>query len=163
MLLTDGNISKFKILKDPLFVNADNTGFYNQVSANMMIANIKDNNISKALFKTNVDTYYFVVREDKLTGVNRLQCSKFFLLFNKEKLKTIYFNDKIYGDFYFPDYASKNKTKLLLDQFLAEGEFIKNTTTPDVKKIKDKIKMVSLLSDKDIEEFFKEQQNQNIS
>ncbi len=156
MILSDGNISKVNILKDPLFVNADNLGFYNQVSADMMTANVKNNNISKALFKANVDTFYFVVREKKLTGVNRLRCSRFLLLFDKEKLKKIYFNDKIYGNFYFPDYASKNKAKLLLDRFLAEGDLIKATTAPDVKTISSKVKTISLISDKDKKEFFKD-------
>ena len=118
-----GAISKVKVLQEPLFVNIDSIGFSNQVSANMMTANVKDNNINKALFTTNVDTFYFLIRDNNLTGVNRLQCSKFFLLFNKEKLKNIYFNDKIYGNFYFPDYASNNKTQLLLDRLLQERDF----------------------------------------
>ncbi|MBQ2350452.1 MAG: hypothetical protein II393_04235 [Cytophagales bacterium] len=156
ILMSMGAISKVKVLQEPLFVNIDSIGFSNQVSANMMTANVKDNNITKALFTTNVDTFYFLIRDNNLTGVNRLQCSKFFLLFNKEKLKNIYFNDKIYGNFYFPDYASNNKTQLLLDRLLQERDFIQNTSMPALEEIKKKVKTVSLISDKDLEELFKE-------
>ena len=155
--LSDNNIEKITINSEPFILMVDDLNFYNQVSGEKMIANIENNIIDKALFLNNVDTYYYLLSENKLTGVNRLKCSKFCAIFDdKNKLSKIFFDNQISGNFFFPDYIEKNKQKLVLDRFIEKSEFIKNTKQPDLKEIINRINKTSFIDKEDREHLFKE-------
>jgi hypothetical protein len=141
--LHNDGIKKITINENPFILIIDNLGFYNQVSGNKMISNIKNNkNIDKALFIDNVDTYYYLISSDnKLTGVNNLQCSKFCAVFDdKNKLNKIFFDKQISGKFFFPDYIEQNKQKLILERLASNANFIQSTKKPDINEIKKKNK-----------------------
>jgi lipopolysaccharide export system protein LptA len=95
------NVNAFVISEDPL-------GNYNRE----MVAHFQENKIDYITIDGNAESLYFVIHEEKLQGVNHLQCSSMRINLEEEDISKITFDLKPVGTFYPPQLIKDEYKKL---------------------------------------------------
>ena len=114
ILLKNNKIHVMNMKGKSFVVSVDTLNNYNQVKGRKIVANFtKDSKVEKVSVDGNGESIYFAIDDkNKLTGMNRVQCSKMNMYFGKSKISKIAFLAKPDGKFMPPKEIKEDDKEL---------------------------------------------------